>query len=69
VKDTKLSERVTLQFRAEFFDAFNRANFTMPFYMAANTTVTVPVAPNPLLGVITTAGPGRQIQAVLRLLW
>jgi hypothetical protein len=64
VKDTKLSEKVALQFRAEFFNAFNRANFNVP-----NGGVTEPVSSNPLLGTINSAGAGRQIQAVLRLLW
>jgi len=30
IKLTKLSERVNLQFRAEFFDVFNIANFALP---------------------------------------
>ena len=64
MKDTKLTEKVTFQFRAEFFNAFNRANFSGP-----NTYVTEPVSPNPLLGTINGAGAGRIIQAVLRLLW
>jgi hypothetical protein len=64
IKDTKLSERVTLQFRAEFFNAFNRVNFGSP-----NATVTEPVTANPLLGVISSAGAGREIQAVFRFLW
>ena len=64
IKDTKLTERVTLQFRAEFFNAFNRANFGGP-----NSTVTEPVSSNPLLGTINGAGAGRIIQAVFRLVW
>jgi hypothetical protein len=64
IKDTKLSERVTLQFRAELFNAFNRVNFGAP-----NATVTEPVSSNPLLGTINSAGAGREIQAVFRFLW
>jgi hypothetical protein len=64
VKDTKLTERVTMQFRAEFFNAFNRANFDGP-----NATVTEPVSHNPLLGTINSAQAGRQIQGVIRFLW
>jgi hypothetical protein len=64
VKDTKLTEKVTLQFRAEFFNAFNRANFGFP-----NTYVTEPVSSNPLLGTINSAGAGREIQAVFRFMW
>ncbi len=72
-KDTKLTERLTLQFRAEFFNAFNKANFNGP-----NATVTVgpngstssPFSPNPpLVGVITGAGKGREIQGVVRFFW
>jgi hypothetical protein len=29
-KSTKLSERLALQFRAEFFNLFNHANFRLP---------------------------------------
>jgi outer membrane receptor protein involved in Fe transport len=64
VKNTKLTEKINLQFRAEFFNAFNRANFGFP-----NTSVTEPVSSNPLLGVISSAGAGREIQGVLRLVW
>lgn len=61
IKDTKLTERITLQFRAEFFNAFNRVNFGGP-----NATVT---SHNPLLGTINSAGAPREIQFVLRMLW
>jgi hypothetical protein len=64
VKDTKLTERVTLQFRAEFFNAFNRVNFGGP-----NTFVTEPVSRNPLLGTINSAQDPREIQFVMRLLF
>ena len=30
VKDTRLKERLTLQFRAEIFNLLNRANFNTP---------------------------------------
>jgi hypothetical protein len=64
IKDTKLTERITLQFRAEFFNAFNRANFGGP-----NSTVTEPVSSNRLLATINSAAAGRIIQGVLRLVW
>ena len=72
VKNTKLTERLNLQFRAEFFNAFNKVNFNGPnagVTQGPNGNVTAPYSPNPLLGVITSAGPGREIQGVLRLVW
>jgi hypothetical protein len=72
VKNTKLTERLNLQFRAEFFNAFNKVNFNGPnagVSQGPNGNVTAPYSPNPLLGVITSAGPGREIQGVLRLVW
>lgn len=52
-----IRERVNLQFRAEFFDAFNSPQFGAP-----NGSVT---ATN--FGQITSAGGSRQIQLGLRL--
>ncbi len=64
VKNTKLTERVNLQFRAEFFDIFNHANFGNP-----NLTVG-----NKSFGKITATrfptgdfGSSRQIQFALKL--
>jgi len=72
-KDTKLTERLTLQFRAEFFNAFNKANFNGPnatVTAGPNGNTSTPYSPNPaLLGVITSAGPGREIQGVVRFFW
>jgi hypothetical protein len=72
IKDTKLTERVTMQFRAEFFNAFNRANFGGPnagVTQGPSGDVSAPYSPNPLLGTINSAGAGREIQGVLRLVW
>ncbi len=67
LKVTPLTERIKLQFRAEFFNILNRANFGIPnpvVYSAAGTT------PSPTAGVITsTATTSRQIQLGLKLLW
>ena len=70
-KDTRLNgfgENGTLQFRAEFFNLLNRANFSPP-----NRTVfagTGAAIPLPTAGQITsTATPARQIQFALRLLF
>jgi len=62
-----LSERLGLQFRAEFFNLFNRTNFNTPnpVVYAAATGGTSPTA-----GVITsTTTTSRQLQFGLKLLW
>ncbi len=63
-----LTERFNLQFRAEFFNIFNRVNFNTPnpvVYAAA-----APAAPSPTAGVITsTSTTSRQVQFGLKLLW
>lgn len=62
-----LSERLGLQFRAEFFNLFNRTNFNTPnpvVYTAATG------GPSPTAGVITsTATSSRQVQLGLKLAW
>ena len=61
------TERVNLQFRAEFFNIFNHTNFNTPnpvVYTAATG------GPSPTAGVITsTSTSSRQIQFGLKLLW
>jgi len=62
-KTTAVSERATVQFRAEFFNALNHANFGPP-----NTTVFASGAINASAGLITTTTtPSRQIQFALKL--
>jgi len=67
LKNTAIAEGLDLQFRAEFFNVLNRANFATPnevVYSAAGTT------PSPTAGVITsTASSSRQIQFGLKLLF
>ncbi len=64
-KDTRLRENLNLQFRAEFFNLLNRANFNTP-----NAIVFTPTGLSPTAGVITsTATTSRQIQFGLKLLW
>ena len=64
-KETKVSEKLGMQFRAEFFNAFNRVNFGPP-----NTTVFSSGAINASAGVITTlAANPRQIQFGLKLIF
>ncbi|HEY2822152.1 MAG TPA: carboxypeptidase-like regulatory domain-containing protein [Candidatus Acidoferrum sp.] len=71
LKDTKLRERLSLQFRAEIFNLLDRTNFNTPNLI----TFTPPSAKNPT-GVSGTAGAitatttsSRQVQFGLKLLW
>ena len=64
-KTTKLTERTNLQFRAEFFNTLNHANFGTP-----NATVFSGTAFNPSAGLITaTTTTSRQIQFGLKLVF
>ena len=64
-KDTAIRERATLQFRAEFFNILNRANFNTP-----NAITFTPTGVSPTAGVITsTSTTSRQIQLGLKLRW
>jgi hypothetical protein len=65
LKDTRVRERLNLQFRAEIFNLLNRANFNLP-----NAVVFTPSGLSPTAGVITsTSTTSRQIQFGLKLLW
>src|SRR5437588_2270767 len=67
LKNTPISERVSLQFRAEFFNLLNRANFATPNAVVFSSATTIP---SPTAGVITaTSTTSRQIQLGLKLLW
>jgi hypothetical protein len=66
-KNTQISEKLRAQFRAEFFNIFNRANFGTP---NAVVFTAAGAAPSPTAGVITaTSTTSRQIQFGLKLLW
>jgi hypothetical protein len=66
-KRVSLSERVSFQFRAEFFNLFNHTNFNTPNPVVFTATTG---GPSPTAGVITsTATSSRQIQVGLKLLW
>jgi hypothetical protein len=65
LKDTQISERLNLQFRAEFFNVLNHANFNTP-----NAIVFTPTGVSPTAGLLTsTSTSSRQIQFGLKLLW
>jgi hypothetical protein len=64
LKDTKLREGLTLQFRAEAYNLLNRANFNTP------NPVTFTPALSPTAGLISsTSTVSRQMQFGLKLLW
>ncbi len=64
LKDTRIHERLNLQFRAEFFNILNHANFNSP-----NAVVFTPNL-SPTAGIITaTSTTSRQIQFALKLRW
>ncbi len=58
-KDTMLTEGTTLQFRAEFFNTFNHAQFGLPDGNINDAT----------FGLVQTAGPPRIMQFGLKLLF
>ena len=65
LKDTRLRERLNLQFRAELFNVLNRANFSAP-----NAITFTPSGVSPTAGLITsTSTSSRQTQFGLKLLW
>jgi hypothetical protein len=65
LKDTRIGEKLNLQFRTELFNILNRANFNTP-----NAVTFTPTGVSPTAGVITsTSTTSRQIQFGLKLLW
>lgn len=74
IKNTKLSERFTLQFRAEFFNILNHADWGQPipsnFTQGFTATGQQAISINPAAPTITTlANNMRQIQFALRLIF
>ena len=70
-KNTKITERMTVQFRAETFNTFNHTQFA-----AFNTTINVPNPSTPVTqatrgqaGVVTDTRDPRNIQLALKLLF
>jgi len=67
-KNTPITERVSMQFRTEFFNIFNHANFQIP----SVTTIFLSGATMPRSDagqVTSTANPARQIQFSAKLVW
>ncbi len=59
IKESRISERVDLQFRAEFFNAFNNVNFHLPDIFLGS----------PTFGRIQSAGSPRRIQFGLKFIF
>lgn len=65
LRQIHLRERLSLQFRAEFFNLLNRANFNTP-----SVIVFTPSGRSPTAGAITsTSTSARQVQLALKLSW
>ncbi len=65
-----VSERLRLQFRAEFFNAFNNVNFNLPSIAIAPELLTPQRTPDPArtgFGTINSSRPAREIQFALRI--
>jgi hypothetical protein len=76
LKDTKIAERINLQFRAEIFNLLNRANFNTPNLIVFTPPNSAPTQAVPVPGLSGTAGAitststsARQVQFGLKLLW
>ena len=64
-KDTRIGERLTVQFRGEIFNLLNRANFNTP-----NLIAFTPTGVSGTAGAITsTSTTSRQVQFAVKLLW
>jgi len=69
-KSTPITERISLQFRSEFFNLLNRANLGLPsgrIFATAGTATTPPVISSTVGQINDTTTISRQIQFGLRL--
>jgi hypothetical protein len=71
LKDSKIRERLNLQFRAELFNLLNGANFNTPnLIVFTPPTTTNPTGLSGTAGAITsTSTTSRQVQFALKILW
>ena len=69
----RISENFNVQFRAEFFNVLNRANFALPSTALFRTDIFDGTgSPSPTAGVLTStipSNPERQIQFALKFVW
>ena len=68
LKDTHINERLRIQFRAEFFNLFNHANFQAPNIDAGTSTISFGQNAIPVT-IGQTATDGRDIQFGLKLIF
>ncbi len=66
IKNMKIRERLTVQFRSEFFNLFNHPNFAQPGRTVGSATFGVITATRSSIG---DAGSARQIQFVVKLIF
>jgi hypothetical protein len=59
VKDSKVTERASVQFRAEAFNAFNNVHFSLPINVLTGAA----------FGLITSTGSPHTLQSALKLLF
>jgi hypothetical protein len=70
VKNNHIAKSLNLQFRAEFFNLLNRANFQVPPLVAGTDIFDSTGAPNSNAGLLTsTTTSSRQIQFGTKLIW
>jgi hypothetical protein len=66
----KISENFNVQFRAEFFNILNHANFAVPITPDNTDIFDSTGAANPAAGLLTsTTTTSREIQFALKLVW
>jgi hypothetical protein len=70
VKNSRIGESFNVQFRAEFFNLLNRANFQVPPLVNGTDIFDSTGAANPTAGQVTsTTTSSRQVQLGLKLIW
>jgi hypothetical protein len=69
LKTTKVSERLALQFRAEFFNLLNRANFNTPNLITFTSSATGTKTSGTAGAITSTSTTSRQVQFGLKVIW
>jgi hypothetical protein len=73
LKNTRINERINIQFRAELLNLWNHANFATPnatAFNAGSISTNYLASPSATAGQITSiVGNARQTQFSLKLLW